>query len=364
MSEKLKIGLIGCGAIGEKRLHAIRATGRGEIVGVADVFRERAERLAFAFGAEVCSPQAILQTSAINVAIVSTPNRFLAEYGEMALAQAKHVLLEKPGAISRDQISRMLAVQKSAPSKPLCKIGYNHRFHPAAMKIKQELRNDDCGRILWIRGAYGHGGRPGYEKEWRFQNELSGGGEIIDQGVHLLDLLSWWLSEPLAVRACLRQNAFYPSSEEDNGYLLLEANSGVVAYLHCSATQWKNLFRVEIATENALLVWNGLGSPNYGNERLTIYRRNPKGGKPDETVHRFDDMDISLEAEWRHFCDCIERDTPDDLSVKAENRPAPLLAGPLLSPLAESLWIFEVLREIYHSKKVPGTFYTKELHNG
>lgn len=324
MSQELDVGLIGCGAIGEKRLKAIRETGLGRIARVCDSDPSRSSRLASAFGAAIAEePGAILGDPAIGAVIVATPNASLAEYAAAALEAGKHVLVEKPGGISREQISRLLA--GVGEDGPFCKVGYNHRFHPAASRINEELAGAKWGDLLWVRAAYGHGGRPGYEKEWRFRRELSGGGELIDQGVHLLDLVRWWVDEPLALVSVERFNAFYRSELEDNAFLSLCSPSGCFVQLHCSANQWKNLFRVEIAAEGGLLVWEGLGNPNYGEERLTLHRRRPEGGAPETSVETFG-ADDSWSAEWRHFHGYVigEGDW-------------------LYSGIEESDWIFEVL---------------------
>jgi predicted dehydrogenase len=336
MSEKLKIALLGCGIIGKKRLDAILSTGLGQIVAVADLNSERAESFARDYGVKAyLDAEPLLTEPEVDIVVIATANQALAELAEGALRAGKHVLVEKPGAISLEGVLAMQRAQAESPGNPLAKIGYNHRFHPAALQISRWLETSQHGPLLWIRGAYGHGGRPGYEKEWRFQKDLSGGGEIIDQGVHLLDLVQWWSEDPFRVTFAARQNAFYRSTEEDNGFLALKTDTGVEAFLHCSATQWKNIFRMEVGTRDALYVWEGLGNTNYGPERLTCYLRNQEGGAPGETTETFEGAAArSWEEEWRHFYGCLQGS-----------------GQPLYSPLQESKTIFEWLEEI-HKKPV------------
>ncbi|MBI4406252.1 MAG: Gfo/Idh/MocA family oxidoreductase [Deltaproteobacteria bacterium] len=304
----IRVGLIGCGAIAVKRLLALKETELGVPCLLFDPIKERAQALADQFGGRVAgSAETILCDEEVNAVIVATPNRYLYEYGKVALQEGKHTLLEKPGATTAAQAEALEKIRKDCAKKPICKIGYNHRFHPAALRLFSELQSEEHGKTLWVRAAYGHGGRPGYEKEWRFNRQLSGGGEMIDQGVHLLDLVQWGCGEPLELVSCDRQNAFYKSTEEDNGFLQLRSQSGARIQLHCSVTQWKNLFRIEWATSNSLLVWDGLGNQNYGGEKLVLFRRNPKGGKPTEhclVPETF--ADNSWSEEWRHFCHAIE----------------------------------------------------------
>jgi len=314
----LKVGLIGCGGMGEKRLEAIRRTGLGKITAVYDADEMRSKKLADTYKAKsVDEPIGIWDLC--DIGIVATPHAFLAPNALVGLDAGKFVLVEKPGAIGRAELERI--------NRPRCKIGYNHRFHPAARKIAAQLESP-----LWIRAAYGHGGRPGYEKEWRFQRALSGGGEILDQGVHLLDLAQYWLGEPLAVVNAIRQSAFYDSTEEDNGMVLLQSKSGVSVSLHCSASQWKNLFRVEIGSRDDLWIWEGLGTESYGAERLIRYRRNPEGGKPSETTEVFPEASQkSWDEEWRHVYGCAVGEIE-----KVE------------SPPVDSLPLFELLEKIYN----------------
>lgn len=326
------VALIGCGYVGKKRLEAIRRTGLGKVIGIFDADPARARELSEDFKVPVAAePIALVNDKSVNAVIVATPNQSLARYGCLALEGGKHVLVEKPGAISVGEIIS-LEKHRRAGRELQCKIGYNLRFHPAAQKIKGLLAGES---VLWVRGAYGHGGRPGYEKEWRFQREISGGGQFIDQGVHLLDLLAWWVDELFEVVASSRQNAYYRSSEEDNGFLLLASPSGVHAQFHTSATQWKNLFRMEVATRDSLFIWEGLGNEAYGPETLIIYRRNPGGGAPSEAREVFASAaEESWSAEWEHFYKCING------------------KGALYSTVEEGIGIFHFLDDVHQGPVV------------
>jgi predicted dehydrogenase len=109
----------------------------------------------------------------------------------------------------------------------VAKVGYNHRFHPAVLKAREIVDRGELGQLMFIRGRYGHGGRPGYEREWRFERSLSGGGELIDQGSHLIDLAHWFLGEFIGVQAALR--TFWNTEVEDNVFLTLSTADGRIA---------------------------------------------------------------------------------------------------------------------------------------
>lgn len=230
MSDRLKIGLIGCGVIGKRRLEVIRQTGLGEVGGVYDPDEDRAKELAALHRTQMAvNPLELCSSEVVNGVIVATPNASTASYAIEALKHGKHAFLEKPAAISHAELRRMQTTLAEAPlPKPTCKIGYNHRFHPAAHRMHEELSSGRHGSVLWLRATYGHGGRPSYEKEWRFQRELSGGGVLLDQGVHILDLIQWWCGSDFELVHASRLNTFYPSNVEDNGFLLLQSATGVV----------------------------------------------------------------------------------------------------------------------------------------
>ena len=156
---------------------------------------------------------------------------------------------------------------------------------------------------MFIRGRYGHGGRPGYEREWRAQPERSGGGELVDQGVHLIDLARWFLGDFSCVQG-RAQTYFWDMPVEDNGFLLLETALGQVAFLHASWTEWKNLFSFEIAGRRGKLEINGLGG-SYGVERLTWYKMAPEMGPPETLTWEYPMGDDSWEAECAAFLEDI-----------------------------------------------------------
>lgn len=308
-----QIAVIGCGVIGQKRLSVMRELGLGTPKLIFDTNPTLARQISQTFDVPVAqSLDEIWNDKAIDVVVIATPNRFLAQYAALALLNKKHCLIEKPGAISPSEVHDLLAIQQG--TKLRCKVGYNLRFHPAATQIKTYLEQDRSP-IQWIRATYGHGGRPGYEKEWRFDSTLSGGGEVIDQGVHLLDLAQWYCPDDLKLNHASRLNAHYTAEVEDNGFAHLSTPTGTQIQLHCSVTQWKNIFRFEITTDDQLIEWSGLGTPNYGPETLTIYTRQRQGGAPEKTQVVLEDAATkSWQFEWKHFLDCVEDPSKELLS--------------------------------------------------
>jgi predicted dehydrogenase len=184
-------------------------------------------------------------------------------------------------------------------SGALVRVGFNHRYHRALQKAREIADSGELGQLMFVRGRYGHGGRVGYEKEWRANPVLSGGGEAIDQGSHLIDLARWFLGDFPVVQGYM-PTYFWKMPVEDNAFFLLRTAQGQAAMLHASWTEWKNLFSLEIAGEWGKLEVSGLGG-SYGTERLTHYRMSERMGPPETLSWEYPMTDNSWEAEFRDF---------------------------------------------------------------
>jgi predicted dehydrogenase len=157
---------------------------------------------------------------------------------------------------------------------------------------------------MFVRARYGHGARPGYDREWRADPALSGGGELIDQGVHLIDLARWYLQDEIADVCGRLVTAYWDMKVEDNAFLTLTTRRGYVAHLHASCTEWKNLFSFEIYARMAKLHHEGLGG-SYGVERLTHYQMRPEMGPPDTFSYEYPAADASWALEWQDFAAAV-----------------------------------------------------------
>jgi predicted dehydrogenase len=221
----------------------------------------------------------------------------LAPIALAAVEAGKHVLLEKPGARRAAELD---AVALAARKNKVCvRVGFNHRYHPAFLKAREMVDEGDLGPLHLIRGRYGHGGRIGYDKEWRANPELSGGGQLIDQGVHLIDLARMFLGDFPVVQSSIA-TYFWDMPVEDNAFLLMRNSGGATAFLHTSCTEWKNLFSFEIFGKVGKLDISGLGG-SYGTERITFYRMLPELGPPETTSWEYPMEDHSWSREWDAF---------------------------------------------------------------
>jgi predicted dehydrogenase len=297
----MRVAIVGCGLIGHKRA---RSLGRcGKLVAVADVWRERAEQLAAQWpGCEVAADwQSCVARPDVDAVIVSTVNSALAPVTLAAVQHGKHVLVEKPAARNPEELRPVLAAARTAGV--VVKVGFNHRFHPALQKAHALVNAGGIGPLLFLRGRYGHGGRIGYDREWRADPEIAGGGEMLDQGTHLIDLSRWFLGDFSEVSGHVA-TCFWDMPVEDNGFVSLRTPAGQTAWLHASCTEWKNLFSLEIYGRDGKLHIDGLGG-SYGIERLAYYRMLPQMGPPETTIWEYPGEDLSWRGEMEQFHTCI-----------------------------------------------------------
>jgi predicted dehydrogenase len=295
-----RVAIVGCGLIGSRRAQTALAAG-DEVPYVVDVTQERAEELARATGAVASNLSDVLDSDA-DVVVVATPNKFLQPTVVAALRAGKHVLCEKP--LGRNAAEAETMVDAAREAGRVLKTGLNHRHKQAIHTAHGLLADGAIGRPFAIRAAYGHGGRAGYDKEWRGDPELAGGGELLDQGVHVVDLCRWFLGDFTEATGVLGTWFWEVAPLEDNAFALLRTEDGRVASLHTSWTQWRNLFRFEVLGTEGHLVVDGLGG-SYGAERLTRGRRREQGGVPEQELITFPDEDLSWAHEWREFTDAI-----------------------------------------------------------
>lgn len=296
----LGVAIVGCGLIGHKRAASL---GPARLVWCADSDVHRAEAMARSVeGARATAKwqDAITQPD-VDIVVVATMNDSLAVITRAAVEAGKHVLVEKPAARSVGEIDEV--IEAAGRQTSLVRVGFNHRYHPSLQKARQLFEDGALGELMFVRGRYGHGGRLGYEKEWRANPQLSGGGELVDQGVHMIDLARWFLGDFVHVEG-FAHTFFWRMPVDDNAFLLLRTASDRTAWLHVSCTEWKNLFSLEVYGKEAKLQIDGLGG-SYGLERLAYYRMLPEMGPPETTIWEYPRSDQSWGVEFAEFLEDI-----------------------------------------------------------
>ena len=297
----MKVGIIGCGLIGRKRALALD---KDDILGsccdsnpvTAQAFAKEFKCMAYPTASD------LLADSECDVIVIAVINKFIESITINSLKIGKHVLAEKPLGRNVEEARNMVQIAKRHGT--LLKTGFNHRFHPAILKAKELVDTGKIGNLMFIRGRYGHGSRPGMEKEWRSSKDLCGGGELLDQGVHLIDL-SRWVSGEIRTAFGKVDTKFWSIEVEDNGFMFLQTENNTDIQLHVSWTNWKNVFSFEIFGTEGYLKIEGLGG-SYGPETLEFGKRKPEGGRPDVQFFEFPPEDISWVEEWQEFKSAIE----------------------------------------------------------
>lgn len=290
----LAVGVVGCGLIGHKRSAVL---GADRLVGCFDVDAGRARELAGEHGAAACASLGELLALEPDVVIVAVSHDRLRPAAVAALQAGSHVLVEKPCGISTADVDAIATAARAAGRQ--VKVGFNHRHHPAIARALETALSGRFGDVMFARARYGHGGRIGYDREWRADPAIGGGGELTDQGMHLLDLFHALLGE-LPLHSALLRTSYWDMAVEDNAVVTLGAPGepqAPWASFHVSWSEWRNLFSLEVYCRTGKLQVDGLQG-SYGPQHLTVYAMRPELGPPDVETFEFAPEDVSWAREW------------------------------------------------------------------
>lgn len=299
----MEVAIIGCGRQGDRRAAALKEAGDKLSLAV-DIVPQLAKNLAGKYGCRYSTEwKAAVQDNGIDAVLICTSNDSHAEISIAALKAGKNVLCEKPLARNPKEASEILSALKSSKAKLKC--GFNHRYHPAIAMAKSHVESGAIGRIMFMRCRYGITGREGYEKDWRANAAISGGGQLMDQGQHAIDLFRWFGGEISEVTGHVDTMFWKIKPVEDNAFAILHGKAGHTCMMHVSWTEWKNLFSFEVFGDKGYVKVEGLGG-SYGKERLFTGKRD-LSGPFNEKATEFSGSDISWEEEWKDFSNSIKR---------------------------------------------------------
>lgn len=306
----MNVGIIGFGKMGRIRMRSLEEVGGGTVTKIFDL----QEPEDMPEGAVFCRQEReILEDPAIDAVFVCTPNHRIPELCAAGLRAGKHVFSEKPPGFNAGDVERVIEAEKSSGRKLM--YGFNHRHHPSIKRMKQIVDAGEMGRLLWMRGRYGKEVDARFFEGWRAKKELAGGGILLDQGIHMLDLFLHLGGSFDEVSAFVSNLFWKIEGIEDNVFAIYRnSSSGLCASLHSTMTQWRYLFSLEVFLEGGALILNGLktSSGAYGDEVLTIKRNKSHMHdgchelEEEDTFH----MDESWTSEVRHFLDCVKNDSP------------------------------------------------------
>ena len=328
----MKIGIIGYGKMGIIRHNAIKENGSGEVIAISEPnITENQNNL------PNLSHDEIINHPEIDIVIVSTPNYLNKELTIKSLNAGKHVFCEKPPAFIAADVKEIQFAEEKSRGKKLM-YGFNHRHHDSIIRMKEIVDSGEFGKIIWMRGRYGKSVTEDYFDQWRAKKEFSGGGIVIDQGIHMLDLFRYLGGDFDTVKAEV-SNQYWKGDIEDNAFIILKnAETGLVASLHSTMTQWRHLFSLEVFMEMGYMVLNGLitSSMSYGEEVLSIAKNRstaPAVSWKDEVKTQYLSNN-SWRYEMEHFFNAIKNNTKIEIGNSND-----------------ALKIMQIIDEIYKQKE-------------
>ena len=335
----MKTVIIGYGYMGEIRRRVVEDLPDLELGGICDPMRSP-DNIGGDFTYFTDYWEAIDEIKP-DIVFACTPNNLTPDVCMYALERNCHVFCEKPPGKNLVDIQKIMQAEQENPGLKVI-FGFNHRHHPAILEAKSIVDGKRMGEIIWLRGVYGKSGGPGrdFEKSWRNDPEISGGGILLDQGIHMLDLFRFFSGDFSEVHGLLATR-YWNIPVEDNAFVLLRNEQGLVAQLHSSATLWKHTFQLEIGLEGGYLIARGLlsKSGSYGRETLVIGRKSGEDGvdaigNPREEVVYFD-TDLSWHVQVQDLIHCIQNDLPiTDSSTQ------------------DALRVMEIVETVYRQAKV------------
>lgn len=307
MPKPIKIGIVGLGKMGGIRSASIRENDNTILISGTDPNPP-------AKGFEdirIFPNYSAVISSGVDAVFVCTPNRFIPEVVVAALDAGKHVFCEKPPGRNMKDIEQILKAEERN-SGLILKVGFNHRYHFGIMEAKKIVESEKYGKILWIRGVYGKAEGSGNPNEWRHDPAQAGGGILLDQGIHMLDLFRYFCGEFSEIKS-MCTTAYWDFPMEDNAFALLRNEKGCIAMLHNSFTQWKHRFTLEIFMEDGYVIVDGMPSTSrsYRDEWIIQGRKHTGyaiGNPPEEAT--FCNTDPSWRLELEEFVDCIYNNHP------------------------------------------------------
>ena len=326
----MKVGIIGYGKMGKTRHQAMNEVGESEVIAISEPHLNEPEN-----ELPNLSHDEIINHPEIDVIVVCTPNFLNKELTIKALNAGKHVFCEKPPAFTAKDVNEIIEAEEKSGLKLM--YGFNHRHHDSVIRMKEIVDSNEFGKIIWMRGRYGKSVTEDYYNNWRTKKELAGGGILIDQGIHMLDLFLHLAGDFDSIKAEV-SNLYWNMEVEDNAFVILKnTETGTSASLHSTMTQWRHLFSLEVFLEKGYMVLNGLitSTMSYGEEILSIAKNRsaaPAATWKDEVKTQYID-DHSWRYEMQYFFDAVKNDT----QIK-------------IGSSVDALKLMTIIDEIYQSK--------------
>lgn len=331
--KKIKAVIIGMGRMGATRYDAMKRHGGYEVVALCDNDISRLERYEETKYSEW---KDCIDNSEMDVVFVCTYNVMIPTIVCYALERGYAVFSEKPPGRNLADTLQMKEIYKKT-KEPILKFGFNHRYHNSIIEARALLGSGILGEIVCARGVYGKMGSLNFAQEWRNDAEISGGGIMLDQGIHMLDLMYYFMGEFTEIQSSVDQLVWKDMPTEDSAFSILRTADGKVASLHSSAIQWRHKFNLDLICTRGFISLNGLltSTHSYGEEKISYYKKDLEGrtgelGKPMEHTMCFD-SDQSWDYEMEEFYEAVVNGTPVQIGT-----------------IDDAVNLMRMLEEIYH----------------
>jgi predicted dehydrogenase len=307
---KLKVAIAGYGVVGKQRRDCIKRHNLLRLEAVCD--KQFHGNGTNQDGVNYFSDYKQLLKNELDILFVCLSNDMAAEVAIEGLKAGLHVFCEKPPGRNVGELLNVIAQEKINKKLKLM-YGFNHRYHQSVKEALQILNSGKLGRVINLRGVYGKSKLITFNQpDWRTKRELAGGGVLLDQGIHMVDLMCLFGGNFSTVYSFI-SNQHWGYDVEDNAYAIMKSDQGVVGMLNSSATQWRHRFNLDINLERGSLILGGIlsGSKSYGAETLTIVEADPDNdrGDPKETIIKYN-QDLSWDEEVSAFIKSIMSDGP------------------------------------------------------
>ncbi|MBC7952345.1 MAG: Gfo/Idh/MocA family oxidoreductase [Rhodospirillaceae bacterium] len=306
MSEKLRVGIAGYGVVGKLRRQVADEHPHMRTVAVCDRLFDSMGTLPDGLRHYPCA-ESLLAHEELDILFVCLTNDVAAQVTIAGLEKGLHVFCEKPPGRDVSDIRQVIEAERRYPHLKL-KYGFNHRYHDSVREALTLVRSGEFGRLINLRGVYGKSKIIDYRSptHWRTKRAVAGGGILLDQGIHMLDLMRSFAGEFTEIHSIV-SNDHWHHDVEDNAYALMRTADGIVAMLHSTATEWRHRFRLEMSLEKGSIVLGGIltGSKSYGAETITVaWKTEDDAGDPMERTTRYN-SDPSWRDEIWDFMDAV-----------------------------------------------------------
>lgn len=301
---KYRVGIAGFGIVGKRRCEYIQKNNFLKLIAVCDSNQDQFKDLNDDIKKHTNYND--LLNEKLDIIFICLTNDIAPEVTIKSLKKGIHVFCEKPPGRNVEDIENVIVEEKKHKGLIL-KYGFNHRYHDSIILAKEKIKSGDYGDIINLNGIYGKSRIVNFDGGWRSKKEIAGGGILLDQGIHMLDLIRFFAGEFDEIKSFVSNN-FWNYNVEDNAYAIMRNNKGIVAMLNSSATLWEHKFNLRISLTKGYIELSGLltSTKSYGEEKLISYQHDSNKIIDGYTKSEYKFLeDNSWSREIDEFVECI-----------------------------------------------------------